>query len=187
MNTNNNVNFDGVYEHNLLYYTYACIDKYISDDFKHFGMVFSIMYNTPFKVIHPEDMFEEEYILEFRKYLYDLLDCDIDNLHVTRPVNFLEVIISIAYKWNDYYDEYYDKDLIGSYILEMVDNLCLIKSNRLSYGQIKEIINRCNDRNYDKNGIGSLFPIYKNSKINQKNNSIWQQLNAYLINQKRYN
>jgi len=104
------------------------------------------------------------------------------------PVSFLELIISLAMRIDmDFMREVNDVDNSRVYFWVIIKNLGFLKYDDESWTEdsIIEIVNRVNivqDRKYDFNGNGGLFPL-KEAKNDQRNVQIWNQL-CNFVNEK---
>ena len=97
---------------------------------------------------------------------------------------FLEFLIALSERANDImYEPGIDKT--ADYFWIIISNMGLDVCTDESYGLIwddfyvNEKIGNVLSRGYDFNGIGGLFPL-KNPIDDQKNVSIWYQMNAFL-------
>lgn len=112
---------------------------------------------------------------------YDFTEEEIDEF-MNRRCSVLEMLLALAIKVDD--------DIIGDpaeehpekFFMEMIKNLGLdkFKGDRYSkYGVIK-IVNNWLNRNFNRDGTGSPFPVKRNHK-DQRRLEIWDQMNAYII------
>lgn len=108
---------------------------------------------------------------------------DISNYDLEdRFVSVLEVLVAFAIR--------IDHDWIGDpdeprpdiIFIEMLENLDIFYSNEFFYYRDTVIkVNRWLDREFDFNGVGSIFPLKLNvSRIDQRKVEIWMQMTAYL-------
>lgn len=82
-----------------------------------------------------------------------------------------------------------DNELIGdpsvehpeAFLMQMVHNLGLLKFRKKGFpmDDVRPIIERWLDRDFDYSGEGSPFPL-KNADRDQRNVEIWDQMNAYV-------
>lgn len=99
----------------------------------------------------------------------------------TWPVSFLELIISLAMRIDlDFMREINGIDNTRIYFWILVRNLGILEFDDEHWGEdaIISIVNRLNivqERKYDFNGNGGLFPL-ENAEIDQRNVQIWNQL-----------
>ena len=97
------------------------------------------------------------------------------------PVSFLELMISLAMRIDlDFMREINGIDNTRIYFWILVRNLGLLEYDDEHWGEdaIISIVSRLNivqDRKYDFDGKGGLFPL-ENSEVDQRNVQIWNQL-----------
>ena len=97
------------------------------------------------------------------------------------PVSFLELIISLAMRIDlDFMREINGIDNTRIYFWILVRNLGFLEYDDEHWGEdaIISIVNQLNivqDRKYDFDGKGGLFPL-ENSEVDQRNVQIWNQL-----------
>ena len=97
------------------------------------------------------------------------------------PVSFLELIISLAMRIDlDFMREINGIDNTRIYFWILVRNLGILEYDDEHWGEdaIISIVNRLNivqDRKYDFDGKGGLFPL-ENAEVDQRNVQIWNQL-----------
>ena len=101
------------------------------------------------------------------------------------PVTFLELIISLAMRIDmDFMREINDVDNSRVYFWVIINNLGFLKYDDDSWTEdsIIEIVNRVNivqERKYDFNGNGGLFPL-KRAEVDQRTVQIWNQLCTFV-------
>ena len=101
------------------------------------------------------------------------------------PISFLELIISLAIRIDsDFMRETNDVDNSREYFWMLIKNLGFLKYDDDSWTEdsIIAVVNRVNtvqDRKYDFNGNGGLFPL-KEAKIDQRNVQIWNQMCTFV-------
>lgn len=99
----------------------------------------------------------------------------------TWPVSFLELIISLAMRIDlDFMREINGIDNTRIYFWILVRNLGFLSFDDDDWNEdcIISVVNRLNivqERKYDFNGNGGLFPL-ENTEIDQRNVQIWNQL-----------
>lgn len=104
------------------------------------------------------------------------------------PVSFLELIISLAMRIDlDFMREINGIDNTRIYFWVLVRNLGFLEFDDDNWGEdsIISVVNRLNivqDRKYDFDGKGGLFPL-ENAEFDQRNVQIWNQL-CQFVNQK---
>ena len=126
-----------------------------------------------------QSLLRETYIQSQSEW-YRLTNDDIMELP-TWPVSFLELIISLAMRIDlDFMREINEVDNTRIYFWILVRNLGFLEYDDEHWGEdaIISIVNRLNivqDRKYDFDGKGGLFPL-ENSEVDQRNVQIWNQL-----------
>lgn len=73
----------------------------------------------------------------------------------------------------------------GEWFWKILDNLGLRKYTDDTYNdvvrlEVEEILEIVNDRTYDRNGVGGLFPLI-NAHEDQRRVELWYQLSSYLL------
>jgi len=98
----------------------------------------------------------------------------------------LEVLLGISKRvWHEIYGSKYSEKLDPSDIFWiLLDNLGLTKfsDEYLASGmfeEIDEILVRWVERQYNKNGVGGIFPVLRASK-NMRNLELWDQMSLYI-------
>ncbi|MBP5596316.1 MAG: hypothetical protein J6Y02_13095 [Pseudobutyrivibrio sp.] len=133
-----------------------------------------------------QSLLRETYIQSQSEW-YRLTNDDIMELP-TWPVSFLELIISLAMRIDlDFMREINGIDNTRIYFWVLVRNLGILEFDDEHWGEdaIISIVNRLNivqDRKYDFNGNGGLFPL-ENAEMDQRNVQIWNQL-CQFVNQR---
>lgn len=106
----------------------------------------------------------------------------------TWPVSFLELIISLAMRIDlDFMREINGIDNTRIYFWVLVRNLGFLSFDDENWNEdaIISVVNRLNivqERKYDFNGNGGLFPL-ENAEMDQRNVQIWNQL-CQFVNQR---
>ena len=106
----------------------------------------------------------------------------------TWPVSFLELIISLAMRIDlDFMREINGIDNTRIYFWVIVRNLGFLSfvDDNWNEDSIISVVNRLNivqERKYDFNGNGGLFPL-ENAEMDQRNVQIWNQL-CQFVNQR---
>ena len=104
------------------------------------------------------------------------------------PVSFLELIISLAMRIDlDFMREINGIDNTRIYFWVLVRNLGFLSFDDDNWNEdsIISVVNRLNivqERKYDFNGNGGLFPL-ENAEMDQRNVQIWNQL-CQFVNQR---
>ena len=155
----------------------------------------SLLNKIPFKPVIKLDenrlsdvqsLLRETYIQSQSEW-YRLTNDDIMELP-TWPVSFLELIISLAMRIDlDFMREINGIDNTRIYFWVLVRNLGILEFDDEHWGEdaIISIVNRLNivqNRTYDPNGNGGLFPL-ENAEMDQRNVQIWNQL-CQFVNQR---
>ena len=98
-------------------------------------------------------------------------------------ISVLEILVSLAKRMKDEYLSPLDLDIIFD---DMICNLDLIDMTNHFYNKLKviKILDKFVNREYNKKGIGNIFPIAK-TKRDQRKVSIWGQMLEY-INYKKW-
>lgn len=96
----------------------------------------------------------------------------------------LEMLVALALRMNDEYLGDPKDPRPGDIFMELIRNLGLGKydNSRLypsSMSEIQLILDRWMNRDFKRNGEGSIFPL-KKSKKDQRKIEIWEQMQAYI-------
>lgn len=101
-----------------------------------------------------------------------------------RPCSVMEMLVGLSIR--------VDNEFIGDpaeehpeiFFMEMIKNLKLDRfiGDRYQKEDVIRIVKRWLDRNFDRDGRGSPFPVYKDHR-DQRKLEIWDQMNSY-INEK---
>lgn len=139
------------------------------------------LYETPFTWILPDDANRAERGKELRQQFIN--ECNIQDVEINwlqLDCSVLEMLISLAGRasfemWGE----------PGDWFWDFIKNLGLHEYNDLIYSkaimrEVDAVVRRWLDREYDKNGVGGLFPL-KNANQDQTKLNIWYQLQAYLL------
>lgn len=133
-----------------------------------------------------QSLLRETYI-QSQSDWYRLTNDDIMELPIW-PVSFLELIISLAMRIDlDFMREINGIDNTRIYFWVLVRNLGILEFDDEHWGEdaIISVVNRLNivqERKYDFNGNGGLFPL-ENAEMDQRNVQIWNQL-CQFVNQR---
>lgn len=155
---------------------------------KSYTKLCSLLNKIPFKPIVELDKNREfdvqsllrEVYIQSQSEWYRLED-DIITSFPDLPVSFLELMISLAMRIDlDFMREINGIDNTRIYFWILVRNLGLLEYDDEHWGEdaIISIVSRLNivqDRKYDFDGKGGLFPL-ENSEVDQRNVQIWNQL-----------
>lgn len=108
------------------------------------------------------------------------------------PCSCLEFLMGLANRMNFAYAYPYE-DFFSDFFWELLSNVGMpfdkYRDDSLdhnSLNRIAENMDRVLERQYGADGIGGLFPL-KNSPQNQRNQELWYQMNAYVMEKKEAN
>lgn len=101
--------------------------------------------------------------------------------HNSEPCSVLEMMVALALRIETDIMGYPGKDNPGKWFVEMLRNLDLedMINRNFDKDKVETVIGTWLDRDYQFNGKGSLFPL-THYKHDQRNITIWDQLNIYL-------
>lgn len=96
-------------------------------------------------------------------------------------VSVFEVLLALAIRINDDYIGDPSDEHPEDFFLEMFENLGLdeIKNDRYAEDITESIVNKWLDREFDKDGFGSPFPLNRGIK-DQRDVELWDQAMAYI-------
>ena len=99
-----------------------------------------------------------------------------------RPCSILEMLVAFATKIEMNIMGEPGSDNVERWFWEMIHNLKLDSMNDYAFDElyVRNALSRWMDRQFERNGDGSLFPLQK-SHANQRKMSAWDQMNAYLL------
>lgn len=179
------------------YFQWLCDIVRCDQDDKSYYNLLGMMYETPFEVRIDNDINRAVDGNEFKgAYILDIYDykTKINKVFPTGPerkCSILEMIMGISKRmaFELAEDESEDCDFY-KYFWEIIENLGLKQYDDNQFGdslarckiEIREILNKLNERKYKKSGEGGMFPLLFAEK-NQKKVEIWYQMQAY-INEK---
>lgn len=99
--------------------------------------------------------------------------------------SFLEFLVALARRMNYIYARV-DEDRTADCFWMLIDNLGIYYSDEIDASFFKKrekyvefAVKNVNDRSYQENGRGGLFPL-RHPRTNQRNVEIWYQMNQYL-------
>lgn len=148
-----------------------------SPDRKHYSFILSDLESTPFYSLVNFDENRALDGLALRREYENVTGVEAPQ----GPCSVLEVIIGLARRMGfilfDPDEDVATDDTIEKCFWELIDNLGL-KPIWTSEENI-ELINLWLSRNFQKNGVGSPFPL-RNSIKDQRNVELWYQMQAYL-------
>ena len=108
-------------------------------------------------------------------FLRELYGCYDD-----RPCSFLEMLIALAGRFDG--NVGFDPDEAYRNFWTLMNNVGLIEYDDRHYSEreVASILSILEDRTYDFNGRGGLFPL-KHPKTDQRKTEIWDQMQAWEI------
>ena len=174
------------------YFQWLCDLVHCEKKEKSYYKLLKIMFDTEFLVKNKNDINRGVDGCELRTDYY--CDCGVPEKDQLFPgtCSILEMIIGISKRmmFELAKDGDDDESYFYHYFWEILDNLHLtwFDDKKIEWNpcqntiRIKEILRILNERKYQKNGEGGMFPLRNPSK-NQKRVEIWYQMQAY-INEK---
>jgi hypothetical protein len=139
------------------------------------------LYSMPFTWVIPDDANRAERGKELRQDFIrecNVEDIEINWLHIDCSV--LEMLVSLACRAS--FESWGEP---GDWFWKFVDNLGLKGYNDAVYSkaimqEVDAVVRRWLDREYEKDGVGGLFPR-KDATLDQRQINIWYQLQGYLL------
>ena len=179
------------------YFQWLCDTVRSDQNDKSYYNLLGMMYETPFEVKIDNDINRAVDGNEFKSaYILDIYgteapkDADL-YFRPEQNCSILEMIMGISKRmaFELAEDESEDFDFYR-YFWEIIENLGLKRYDDDQFGdnfirckiEIREILNKLNERKYKKSGEGGMFPLYRPQK-NQKKVEIWYQMQAYINEQ----
>lgn len=156
--------------------------------FKKYGKLFEILHNIEFTWLIDRDENRESDGIELRGN-YDI-PYEIDERDEIEFENHwcsvLEMLIGLSIRVDDEFIGDPAEEHPEIFFMEMIKNLGLdiYKGSRFRKKDVHVIIEKWLNREFDKDGRGSPFPIKKDHR-DQRNLEIWDQMNSYIF--ERYN
>ena len=112
-----------------------------------------------------------------------IIDCnieDVDPFWMQEDCSMLEMMIAFARRasYSSYGEpfEWFWRFLRNLELHEMNDKEFTSRCERM----VQEAVDRINNRNYDRNGVGGLFPL-RGRCDDQRKVELWHQMHAYLL------
>lgn len=138
------------------------------------------LHKTPFVFLIPNDINRVADAFEIREEFVKTRLSTVDPSWAAMDASVFEVFIALAQRcsWQtgmSLFDWFY----IFTTNLGLNDQINPITDNTLTLVR-DDILARWMYRNYEKNGVGGLFPLRKPTK-DQRKVEIWEQMSAYLI------
>lgn len=151
--------------------------------FAKYGKLFEILHNIEFTYILDRDGNRHDDGADLR-FDYNIPDCFNENLDedfYSHWTSVLEMLIALAIKVDDEIIGDPSEEHPEEFFMKMIDNLGLLKykGNRYKEDNVIKIIDRWLNREFDRDGNGSPFPIKYNHR-DQREVEIWDQMNAYI-------
>lgn len=102
---------------------------------------------------------------------------------IDSPCSFLEFLLGIARRMNYIYADIHE-DRTKDCFWTLIRNIGLKELNDLAKDEylnstVEEVVDRVNNRTFEKDGFGGLFPL-QYPRENQRNVEVWYQMNQYL-------
>jgi hypothetical protein len=142
--------------------------------------IFLEMYNFHFHGFVGYDFNREEDGLELRKAFYSSYDSD---ERLDEPCTMLEMVLSLTKAMSFTMFNFVKDSSIHRWVVEMCINCGALVRDGNGYScakNVREILQRIQDRAYRKDGTGGFFPMISDDK-DQREVEIWYQANEYLI------
>lgn len=146
-----------------------------------YRQLFEVLHNMEYTWVLDRDENRAEDGRDLRDEYEGFDDLILDEVY-KRPCSVLEMMLALSIAADD--------NIIGDpseehpevFFLEMLKNLGLteIHMRRDSENEIKRVIRRWLDRKFEKNGVGSPFPVYTDQR-DQRKMEIWDQVNNYIF------
>jgi len=134
------------------------------------------LYDTEFKPLVPNDENRAADGVYFRYHYERETGIALPRSEASRPCSMLEMLIGISDRFAKAVVPIgEDQDLAGAFNLIALKNLGLTKNHAAN----SAIIRRLQQRTYQPNGKGGLFPL-KNPRRDQRDVEIWYQFQEYL-------
>ena len=141
---------------------------------------FRIMFQTPFMGFVPNDQNRAKDGVELREqFLHEIRPrssvWEIDGW-LALECSVLEMLVALAAR-----AEYLSENAAADWMAEFIRNLGLDPvMHRYNPGKTRRVLRRLNERTYEANGAGGLFPL-RHPLEDQRGVEVWYQLNAYII------
>lgn len=147
-----------------------------------YGRLFDILHNIEFVYKLERDENRDADGVSLRddyEIPYDYLE--MDDEFFDRRCSVLEMLIALAIKVDDEFIGDPAEEHPEEFFMKMIKNLGLdkFKGNRYRESDVIKIVNRWMRREFNRDGIGSPFPV-RESRQDQRKLEIWDQMNAYL-------
>lgn len=138
------------------------------------------MYMTPFVYFVPNDDNRAAYGIALREDFADETGVDISGEWMSLDCSMLEMLIALA-RQASFQDGRAPVGWFGTFLQNLkLDEFTDRRYNESIAEEVEQTLKRINDRTYDDDGDGGLFPL-RHPKQNQRNVELWYQLAAYLL------
>jgi len=133
------------------------------------------LFRTKFVTIIPYDDNRIEDGRNIREEFADLTGTEVSPYF---PGTVLEVLIGISRRLNFILYDFSGGDKTQDLFWKLIENLdlILVERNESDTERNKEIIDRFITREYDFNGRGGIFPLYRRPKEDQRKIELWYQM-----------
>lgn len=158
----------------VLYFEWLC-ERVELDRKPSYGPALRQLYSAKFNVLVPYDENRAADGIELR-HKYEAEVGPLPPKVYSEPCTLLEMIIALAERMSFEIMDY-DQDLdIPTCFWLMMENLGIRKNHEMN----PPIIRRLNDRTYQRNGRGGLFPV-NHSDRDQRDVELWYQMHGYIL------
>lgn len=138
------------------------------------------LYCTEFHWMIPNDDNREEDGKCLRNEF--IRDCDIQDTEVNwliLPCSMLEMMIALARRAS-----FESQGTPGDWFWKFIENLEIVYADdnysEIVQDEIAAALERINNRTYDRNGDGGMFPL-KHAEYDQRRVELWYQLSAFIL------
>ena len=145
--------------------------------------VFAILHNIPFTYILERDDNREEDGCDLRNE-YNIpseFSVEMEEAFFAHWCSVFEMLIGLAIRVDDEFIGDPADEHPEDFFIEMLENLGLTKfvGRRYREQDVIKIVQRWLDRQFDKDGRGSPFPVHHDHR-DQRKIEIWDQMNSYI-------
>ena len=144
-----------------------------------YSLLFNTLYSLEYVPLLMMDQNREHDALEMRKQVCGILHTRPSHA----PCSFLEFLAALSFRMH-YICDAPNEWRVKEFFWRLLSNLGLnlFRNDTWSLGdeeRIKDIVTRVNQRTFDSDGAGGLFPMAA-PKQNQRNLEVWYQMNQYI-------
>lgn len=170
---------DALWDDYLQYLIWRCGLQKMS----RYSRLFEILHRTKFDFVLERDDNREDDGIELRDD-YDIPD-DYEEIVIEnffdKDCSVMEMLVGLAIRVDDEFIGDPAEEHPEEFFMEMLENLGLLvyKGNRYREDDVVRILRRWMDREFDRKGVGSPFPLKKRCR-DQRKVEIWDQMNAYI-------